>query len=42
MLLVDITIGDHAFIGAGSVVIHSVEKGAVVCGNPAKPIDKKA
>ena len=31
-----ITIGDGAIVGAGSVVVHDVPKGAVVAGNPAK------
>ena len=31
-----ITIGDHAFIGAGSVVIRDVPAHALVVGNPAK------
>lgn len=31
-------IGDGAVIGAGSVVVHEVPKGAVVAGNPAKII----
>ena len=30
--------GDGAVIGAGSVVVHDVPKGAVVAGNPAKII----
>lgn len=29
-------VGDHAIIGMGSVVLNSVEKGAIVKGNPAK------
>jgi len=33
-----VRVGDHAVIGAGSVVLHDVEPGAVVAGNPARPI----
>lgn len=33
----DVSIGDNAVIGAGSVVVHSVDDYAVVAGNPAKP-----
>lgn len=35
-ILPGITIGDGAIVGAGSVVVHDVPKGAVVAGNPAK------
>lgn len=34
----DVTIGDNSVIGAGSVVVHSVDKNTVVVGNPAKPL----
>ncbi len=37
-LLGSISIGDGAIVGAGSVVTKNVEPGAVVAGNPAKPI----
>ena len=37
-LLPGITIGEHAFIGAGSVVIRDVPDKCVVAGNPAKII----
>jgi acetyltransferase-like isoleucine patch superfamily enzyme len=37
-LLPGITIGEHAFIGAGSVVIRNVPDKCVVAGNPAKII----
>lgn len=33
-----VTIGDNAGIGAGSVVVHSVDSNTVVAGNPAKPL----
>jgi len=33
-----ITIGDDAVIGAGAVVIRDVPAGAVVVGNPARPV----
>jgi putative colanic acid biosynthesis acetyltransferase WcaB len=33
-----ITVGDHAVIGAGSVVVKDVPEGAVVVGNPARVI----
>ena len=39
-LLPGITIGEHAFIGAGSVVIRDVPDKCVVAGNPAKIINK--
>jgi len=35
-LLCGITIGEHAMIGAGSVVTKDVPPGAVVAGNPAR------
>ena len=35
-ILCGITIGRHAFIGAGSVVTHDVKANALVYGNPAK------
>lgn len=34
------TIGDHATLGLGSVVVKDVEAGQVVVGNPAKPLKK--
>ncbi|HKB90663.1 MAG TPA: acyltransferase [Opitutaceae bacterium] len=37
-LLCGITIGEHALIGAGSVVTKDVPPGAVVVGNPARLI----
>jgi serine acetyltransferase len=33
-----VTIGAHAFVGAGSVVISDVADHEVVVGNPARPI----
>jgi putative colanic acid biosynthesis acetyltransferase WcaB len=41
VILGEITIGDHAVIGAGSVVIKDVISGTVVAGNPAKVIKQK-
>ena len=38
IILPGVTIGDHAVIGAGSVVNKDVPALAVVVGNPAKPI----
>lgn len=35
-ILPAIVVGEDALIGAGSVVISDVPKGAVLCGNPAK------
>jgi acetyltransferase-like isoleucine patch superfamily enzyme len=37
-LLPDITIGEDALVGAGSVVVDDVAAGAVVAGNPARVI----
>ena len=39
-LLCGITIGERAIVGAGAVVTKDVPDGAVVAGNPAKPIRK--
>ena len=38
IILPGITVGDHAIIGAGSVVTHNVAAGATVAGNPARPL----
>jgi acetyltransferase-like isoleucine patch superfamily enzyme len=38
VLLCGITVGENALIGAGSVVTKDVAPGAVVAGNPARPI----
>ena len=35
-LLPGVTIGEHALVGAGSVVVRDVPAGAVVVGNPAR------
>ncbi len=40
ILLGDITIGNGAIIGAGSVVLHDVEPYTVVAGNPARLIKR--
>ena len=41
-LLCGITIGEGALVGAGSVVTKDVPPGAVVAGNPARSMKKKA
>lgn len=37
-ILSNITIGEHAIVGAGSVVTKDVAAHSIVAGNPAKPI----
>ena len=37
----DVTIGARAIVGIGAVVIDSVGAGAVVAGNPARPLRRK-
>ncbi|WP_456305545.1 DapH/DapD/GlmU-related protein [Gluconacetobacter entanii] len=38
IILPGITIGDHAIIGAGSVVTRDAPSGVTVAGNPARPL----
>ncbi|MFN0283866.1 MAG: serine acetyltransferase [Kineosporiaceae bacterium] len=38
VVLGGVTVGDGAVIGAGSVVVQDVAPGAVVAGNPARPV----
>jgi UDP-2-acetamido-3-amino-2,3-dideoxy-glucuronate N-acetyltransferase len=40
-IMCGVTIGEGAMVGAGSVVTHDVPPGAIVVGNPAKPIIEK-
>jgi maltose O-acetyltransferase len=41
-ILPNVTIGDDAVIGAGAIVTRSVAAGAVVAGNPARPVVRRA
>ena len=41
-ILPGVTIGDRAVVGACSLVTHDVEPGAIVAGNPARPLKPKA
>ena len=38
ILAADFTVADHAFVGAGSVVIRDVPRHALVVGNPARQV----
>lgn len=40
-ILCDITVGENAFVGAGSVVTRSVLPNTTVAGNPAKVVNRK-
>ncbi|MBL7771391.1 MAG: N-acetyltransferase [Chitinophagaceae bacterium] len=39
-ILAGITIGEHAMVGAGSVVTNDVEANTIVIGNPARVLRK--
>jgi acetyltransferase-like isoleucine patch superfamily enzyme len=41
-ILPHVTIGEHALIGAGSVVSRNIPAGWIAFGNPAKPVKKVA
>ena len=38
VILPNITIGDYATVGAGSIVINSIASGMTVLGNPARVV----
>jgi UDP-2-acetamido-3-amino-2,3-dideoxy-glucuronate N-acetyltransferase len=41
-IMCGVTIGEHAIVGAGSVVTHDVPDGAVVAGVPARTLEKRS
>jgi len=41
VIVAGVTIGDHAIVGAGAVVVKDVEPCAIVGGVPAKPIGRR-
>ena len=42
IVLPGVVIGDGAIVGAGAVVTKSVAAGAIVVGQPAKPVGRRA
>lgn len=42
VILPGVTIGDHAVIGANSVVTHSIDANSIAVGSPAKVIKKRS
>lgn len=40
MIMPGVSIGNHVYVGAGSVVTHDIPDNCVVAGNPAKVIRK--
>lgn len=41
-IMCGVTIGEHAIVGAGSVVTHDVPDGAVVAGVPARTLEERS
>jgi acetyltransferase-like isoleucine patch superfamily enzyme len=41
LVLKAVTIGDHAVIGAGSVVVRSIPQDVVAVGNPCRPVKQR-